>query len=283
MVDRDMDLVARHHEGCAPPAGLEPSPLVAPTPLPEIDARIFASMHARVTTEAPLGAPSARHDEAPPLGAAPDPTAPVSRRGRRADVVLAARLWDALLEGAFDIGASAAAGSRLTTILHVRRTSEQRRATLRERAILGRVITGELQKTIALDLELAPSTVATDFARALAKFGIRRPSPTVPLPIVVLAQKALGVAPSADDLEVEESNDGDGDVAISAARLDYENCPCLTHAERAVARLVAEGFTRKAIAHSRDTSVHTVANQVSAVLTRLRVTGRFALIRVGQK
>lgn len=216
-----------------------------------------------------------------PPHVAPLPPFLAPRAMRRADVASAARFWEGVLEGAFDVGASAASGSRLTTILRARRPSEQRRATPRERAILGRVISGELQKSVALDLQLAPSTVATDFARVLAKIGIHRPSPTIPLPVVVLAQKALRVAPAAD-LELEESSEGDGSVVIGAGRLDYRNCPSLTHAERAVAQLVAEGFTRKDIAHRRETSVHTVANQVSAVLTRLRVTGRFALIRVAQ-
>jgi DNA-binding CsgD family transcriptional regulator len=276
MVDRETDFVALHHDLSAPLQVLDPS--VPPAyPAAEQNARLRGSMHAIVHLEMLPGVPDRGGHEGPcPRGV---PAAALSsREGRRADVVTAARFWDGLLEGAFDIGATAAAGPRLSTTLRAGRPSEQRRAKLRERAILARVITGELQKSVALDLHLAPSTVATDFARVRAKIGIHRSSPTIPLPVVVLAQKALGVAPSAD-LEIEESGD-DGSVVIRAKRLDYQNCPSLTQAERAVAQLVAEGFTRKDIARSRDTSVHTVANQVSAVLTRLRVTGRFALIRI---
>jgi DNA-binding NarL/FixJ family response regulator len=277
MVDRETDFVALHHDLSAPLQVFDP--LVSPAyPAAEQNARLRASMHAVVHVEMPLGVPNRGGHGGPcPRGVPAAALAP--REGRRADVVTASRFWDGLLEGAFDIGATAAAGPRLSTTLRAGRPNEERRAKLRERAILVRVITGELQKSVALDLHLAPSTVATDFARVLAKIGIHRSSPTIPLPIVVLAQKALGVAPSAD-LEIEESGDDDGSVVIRAKRLDYQNCPSLTPAERAVAQLVAEGFTRKDIARSRHTSVHTVANQVSAVLTRLRVTGRFALIRI---
>jgi DNA-binding CsgD family transcriptional regulator len=53
----------------------------------------------------------------------------------------------------------------------------------------------------------------------------------------------------------------------------------LSHGERQVALLVAWGSSYKQIADRRRTSTHTVANQIASVCAKLRVHGRFELIR----
>jgi DNA-binding CsgD family transcriptional regulator len=208
---------------------------------------------------------------APPHGGWAD-----TRLDRQPDRARATRLWAALLDGHLEIAGTYGTDTRVrTTVRPTQRSGPRQLPTQREKLILRRVLAGDLQKTVAIDLSLAPSTVATDLARVLAKLGLQRPIETVPLPIVALAQEAIGVT-SGSNVEIEESEQGE--AWISVARPDYQNRPELTPAERDVARLVAEGLTRGEIARIRLTSVHTVANQVSAVFTRLRVSGRYALI-----
>ena len=48
----------------------------------------------------------------------------------------------------------------------------------------------------------------------------------------------------------------------------------LTRAELEVARSIVQGESNAAIAHSRGTSVRTVANQVASILQRLGVASR---------
>jgi len=57
----------------------------------------------------------------------------------------------------------------------------------------------------------------------------------------------------------------------------------LTRAEREVALLVREGLSNAQIASARGTSVHTVANQISAIMRKLGVGSRveIALARAG--
>jgi DNA-binding CsgD family transcriptional regulator len=59
----------------------------------------------------------------------------------------------------------------------------------------------------------------------------------------------------------------------------------LTRAEREVARLVREGHSNAQIAAARKTSVHTVANQIAAIMRKLGVGSRveIALARTGAR
>jgi len=56
--------------------------------------------------------------------------------------------------------------------------------------------------------------------------------------------------------------------------MDEELPTPLTRAEREVARLVREGHSNAQIAAARKTSVHTVANQIAAIMRKLGVGSR---------
>jgi DNA-binding NarL/FixJ family response regulator len=53
----------------------------------------------------------------------------------------------------------------------------------------------------------------------------------------------------------------------------------LSPSERAVARALVSGASNEMVAKARSTSIRTVANQVSAILARLRVSSRADLAR----
>jgi DNA-binding NarL/FixJ family response regulator len=68
-------------------------------------------------------------------------------------------------------------------------------------------------------------------------------------------------------------------VAVLSVPLPDAACASvLTVAEREVAALAAAGFCNAAIAHRRVTSERTVANQIAALLRKLKVGSRFELV-----
>jgi|SRR5580704_6042643 DNA-binding NarL/FixJ family response regulator len=143
--------------------------------------------------------------------------------------------------------------------------------------ILARVFAGQQQKVVASDLGIAPSTVSGRYVRALDRLDLT-PS-VIPVPLVLSAQAALGVAkiPRARTAFFEAQ--GRVCMVVSVPRPDTARLTNLTTAEQEVAAWLVEGCSRFEIARRRETSVHTVARQFHSIFAVQRVTGRFALIR----
>jgi DNA-binding NarL/FixJ family response regulator len=145
--------------------------------------------------------------------------------------------------------------------------------------ILEAVLAGLRQKNIAMELTLAPSTVALNSRLALESLGVvGKPSRAHPLlmlsaraaaePALMLARCSTLAGPDASELRV-----------ISRPRPDLALTPVLPAAEMAVIRSLVEGRSYREIARERGTSTRTVANQISAVFRRLRVSGRNELVQ----
>ena len=117
--------------------------------------------------------------------------------------------------------------------------------SFREREVLSRVALGQSNKTIAAALRISAPAVATYLARARRKLGGRDAK---------LFVRRLRL------------------VTLEPSRMQD-----FTPAERAVAVLAAEGLSNKTIAELRHCSVHTVANQLSSVYTKLGGLNRRAL------
>ncbi|MFO0683147.1 MAG: LuxR C-terminal-related transcriptional regulator [Sandaracinus sp.] len=131
------------------------------------------------------------------------------------------------------------------------------------REALPRLARGMANKAIALDLELAESTVS----RALGAW-CRALDVTSPAELAQLARAlegAVRVSPASGGLVVSVDLDG----AWSAAGL--------TSAEAAIAALAVRGLTNAEIAARRGTSVATVVNQLRAVHRKLGTSGRVGL------
>lgn len=114
--------------------------------------------------------------------------------------------------------------------------------TPREREIVERVAMGLSNKSVAYELGVCESTVATHLARAMRKLGVTRREALVPRP-------------------------------QASATLSH-----LTAAEREVVALVLSGKTDRAIAKARGTSPRTVANQLRSVFRKLDVSSRCELL-----
>jgi DNA-binding NarL/FixJ family response regulator len=147
-----------------------------------------------------------------------------------------------------------------------------------ETAVLVRVLCGEQQKLVALELEIACSTASKWFTQALAKLHLD--SGRVPAALVIAAQSwALGRTAPVDARKTVFSHDGAEFVLLSVPLPRVVDDMGLTLAEREVARLLIEGAARWEIAEQRATSQQTVACQLRNIFFKLRVGGRNALIR----
>jgi DNA-binding NarL/FixJ family response regulator len=190
-------------------------------------------------------------------------------------------LWDALLDGRLRYCASGD-GARGPYALCRSSASSLARASGAhlapvERTILTRVLRGEQQKAVALELGMARSTASKWYTAALFKLNLAgRP---LPLALIVAAQ-AWGPGPVtvAARLATVEYH-GQEFVYLGISRPDARGEDLLTSAERNVAELLLEGDSRREIAVRRATSVQTVACQVRRIFAKLRVKGRCALAK----
>ena len=159
--------------------------------------------------------------------------------------------------------------------------TDRRPAPIDERRleVLEAVLGGVRQKSIAIDLARAPSTIAMNCKLALANMGVDC-KPSRAHPLLMLAARAMS-APTMtlarcssfvghDDLELR---------VISIPRPDRCLAKLLPYAELEVVYHLVEGLPYREIARRRKTSTRTIANQVCAVFRRLGVSGRNELVQ----
>jgi DNA-binding NarL/FixJ family response regulator len=145
--------------------------------------------------------------------------------------------------------------------------------------ILEAMLGGLRQKNIAIDLVLAPSTVALHCMRALSSLGLNgKPSRAHPLLMLAATAFNSGAVVLARCSTVVGRDDRELRV-IAMPRSDLQLADIVPPAELVVIRWLVEGFTYEDIAKKRGTSVRTVANQISSVFRRLDVSGRNELVQ----
>jgi DNA-binding NarL/FixJ family response regulator len=143
--------------------------------------------------------------------------------------------------------------------------------------ILEPILCGVGQKTVAIDLELAPSTIALNARRGLGALGFAgKPSRVHPL-LMQVARAACERSLAAGSISFVSSVLGDVQV-IGVPRPDRHLVGHTPSAELEVARLFFEGASYVEIARSRKTALRTVANQLAAVFKRMAVSGRNELV-----
>lgn len=170
-----------------------------------------------------------------------------------------------------------------------------RRLSARKVETLQRILLGERQKTVALDCNLAASTIALTVAECLRTLGLDSRTARVPSLVALAAHAARGETELSECRISEFPAPLAGANApasaprvyqvVSVARPDLDIGSVLSGAEYAVARLLVEGKSYAEMALLRGTSVRTVANQVASVFQKVGVSGRSeflsALIRGG--
>jgi DNA-binding NarL/FixJ family response regulator len=143
--------------------------------------------------------------------------------------------------------------------------------------IIESILRGVGQKTVAIDLGVAPSTIALHAQSGLASIGATgRPSRVHPL-LMQIVKAACERSLASGVLSFVSSSLGDVQV-ISARRPDRHLAMNTPAAELDVVRLLVEGRSYDQIAACRRTSHRTVANQLAAVFKRLGVSGRNELM-----
>jgi DNA-binding NarL/FixJ family response regulator len=148
-----------------------------------------------------------------------------------------------------------------------------------QRQFLRRLILGEQQKSIALDLGISCTAVTLRAKRCLRRLSLDcRPS-AMPL-FVLLAGLAYHDRARVVTQARLSYRHSDGELlrVYSFARVDARLPPTLSQAEQQVTRLLVEGFSSPAIAKRRGTATRTTVNQIGAVFAKLGVSGRIDLV-----
>lgn len=148
----------------------------------------------------------------------------------------------------------------------------------RRREILEAVLCGDGQKNIAIESKLAPSTVALNARLGLQSMGLTcKPSRVHPL--LMLAARAARDQNGSLAATLSFFQRGSDQLRVVAApRPDRRLSRALPPAELAVVRALIEGQCYAEIAEQRGTSTRTIANQITAVFRRMRVSGRSELL-----
>jgi DNA-binding NarL/FixJ family response regulator len=190
-----------------------------------------------------------------------------------------AQLWRDLAAGRYGVVDDFFSDDRCYLVLTPRADARQHVMAGRRLEILQAVLSGLPQKNVACDLDLAPSTIALNSRLALEALGVSCKASRAH-PLLMLAARAASEARPAivhcssfilsDERELR---------VLGAPRPDRQLRRVLPAAELAVIRRLVEGLAYAEIARERGTSTRTIANQITAVFRRLRVSGRNELVQ----
>lgn len=188
-------------------------------------------------------------------------------------------LWTGLSSGSVSIIASYCDESHC--YVAVQQSQRRRRRSClspRNLRMLERVLAGASQKAVALDMGLAPSTVAVTVSRCVHAMGLECRLASVPLLMIMALHAARNEthSPVANMCTLE--HEGRSYRVIWATRPDANLLDLLSRGESAVARLMVEGKTYAEIAAMRHRSVRTIANQLAKTYDKLGVSGRVHLV-----
>jgi DNA-binding CsgD family transcriptional regulator len=153
-----------------------------------------------------------------------------------------------------------------------------RKLTRKKLDVLERVLLRGGQKPVAVELGIAPSTVAIIAGSCLRAMGLDCGASRAPLPL------ALSVHALHQRTELREArlshvtHQGRSYSLLSTPRPERCLARELSPAEYAVTRLLIEGRSHAQISALRHTSVRTVANQLAAAFHKLGVSGRCELV-----
>jgi DNA-binding NarL/FixJ family response regulator len=187
-----------------------------------------------------------------------------------------ALVWRELVSSVVSVVDGFFTETRCGLVLAPLRNGSERHLEGRRLTIVEALLCGTVQKRIAIELGVAPSTVALNARKGLESLGaFGQPSRAHPLLMLAAtaaragdARAVASVAHLAGDLRI-----------IGIPRPDRKLVGVLPKAELEVVRCLVEGRCYAEIARGRRASPRTVANQIAAAFKRLRVSGRSELIQ----
>jgi DNA-binding NarL/FixJ family response regulator len=136
---------------------------------------------------------------------------------------------------------------------------------------------GHAQKFIAIECQRSASSVSTALKRALESMGVPRTGSKIPTILVSLARARQGASVTHGRQSSFSVESGSFQV-VSIRRPETVLARILSGGEYAVVLRYLDGLSYTEIARERGASRRTVANQLSSVFRRLRVSGRQALL-----
>ncbi len=190
-------------------------------------------------------------------------------------------IWASLLTGERTVVDAFCDSSRAYVVLRRTQLRGQQTAALLPRyaEMLRRLLLGQSQKAISIDMSVTPSTVALSLSRCMARLGLACRAQNLPLGVALMGQAAYQVIELGDARASAYESEFERYDIVSMERPDVRLPTVLSSAERAVTRQVIEGIPHTDAAKSRGTSRRTIANQLSAIFRKLGVSGRFELMR----
>jgi DNA-binding CsgD family transcriptional regulator len=143
---------------------------------------------------------------------------------------------------------------------------------------LMRALLGEAQKVIQADAAVSASTIATQLGNTLEALGLPRRSHRTPLLLVLLAHVVHGQLP-AQHLHIMRRSTPTGDGwLVWSGRPELVLASQLSPGEVDVLLQLVAGQTYSEICRNRRTSPRTVANQIAAIYSKLKLSGRAQLL-----
>lgn len=175
-------------------------------------------------------------------------------------------LWQDLLANRTCIASTFIVGDRCFTWVTAGHEEPARPGAAR---ILERVLLGESQKVVAVELGLAPSSIASACREVLEIMSPCRRAARAPLLLVIAAHAACGAGPGTARVEAKEP----GLRALLSTDLPLKPAALLSRSEGEVLRLVLQGSSHAEVASVRRTSQRTTANQLASLFRKLGISG----------
>lgn len=147
----------------------------------------------------------------------------------------------------------------------------------REMQVLKRILLGEQQKVIALDLRLSDSSVATAAAKAARALGFQGSARHIPVVVMMAAWDAEqpGVTVPCTTLEWAGQSYRIARVGRPSPTTLLEG---LSESEQSIVELLVERRSNEEIARARNRSERTVANQLGNIIRKLNVSSRSGVL-----
>jgi DNA-binding CsgD family transcriptional regulator len=209
----------------------------------------------------------------------------LAARARRASAALEGTrplvaIWQALVTGREHAAYSFNDDERCFVVVRDARPEERlpSLANARNLALLTRVLLGEPQKVVALDLRISASSVAAIAAQYAHAMGFENGVSRVPILLIMAAQAATRGHAEPFAQTASFVHDGVAHRLLGVARPNPARWDGLSAAECAVVSLLLERYRNADIARVRRTSSRTVANQVGSVMHKIGARGRCEII-----
>ncbi len=146
----------------------------------------------------------------------------------------------------------------------------------KSRPIFERVLLGESQNSVAIDLGLSSSSVAGACKQALSGIAVEHRSRCTPVVLIIAAHAAHGFR--FPDARTCSDRAGIGSLTLRLARPDLVLPAVLSPREQDIVRRLVGGWSTSSLAAERPTSKRTIANQLASIFQKLGVSGRGELL-----